>query len=272
MNPSTQLSLWQACAGYLKSQAGKSQPLVLQELTRFTSYMGADRVISAIAPLDIEKYCESLEAIGDERGDRLNITKDFLKYLFKEGASEGNLAAHAKLRRVGRRGSSQRKLTKQPVGNQLTPEGYQRLNEELTVLKSQRPVIAEQIRKAASTKDFSENSPLDAAREIQGQAESRIRDLESLLRGATILDGANNQDHAILQRVSVGSKVILKHAMSGKEVAFMLVDSSETDPASGKISDASPVGRALLDRVVGDKVEVVTPRGTVQYVLSKIGA
>ncbi|MBI4340247.1 MAG: transcription elongation factor GreA [Chloroflexi bacterium] len=266
----TQVSIWQAYAGYLEANPGKTQPLAQQELQRFARRFNSDAPISSITPLDIEKYCESLDGVGDERAERLSITKEFLRYIHREGLTELNLAPHAKLRRLGRRGAASQRKGKQSASNQLTPEGYQRLQDELAFLKAQRFVIADEIRKAAATKDFTENSPLDAAREQQGQAESRIRDLEALLKGATILDGSADEQTNI-SRVGVGSRVILRHTRTGQEVSFLLVDSSEIDPSSGKISDASPIGRALLDRTVGDEVDVVTPRGTVQYLVAKIG-
>jgi transcription elongation factor GreA len=219
----------------------------------------------------VQDYCSTLEGMGGERAQRLTTTKKFLAYLHQEGLTGVNLASHAKLRRPGQRAAAtHRGQQTRSAGSQLTPEGYKRLQEELAALKAQRPALAEEIRKAAATKDVTENSPLDAAKEIQGQTEARIRELDALMKTATILDSAS-QVHGGLQRVGVGSRVVLKNALTGQEFTYMLVDSLETDPAAGKISDASPLGRALLDRMMGDKVEVPTPRGTVPYVVSRIG-
>lgn len=271
MTSLTQKPLSEACASFLQAHADKDPSFAQQELLRFARWCGRDRLVDSLTPLMVEDYCSTLEGMGGERDQRLQTTKKFLVYLHHEGLTSVNLASHAKLRRLGRRAAaSHRGQRVPPVGNQLTPEGYRRLQGELAALKAQRPFLAAEIRKAAATKDVTENSPLDAAKELQGQTEAHIRDLEALLKTATILDSAS-QVTGGLQRVVVGSQVVLKHALTGQEFTYMLVDSRETDPAAGKISDASPVGRALLDRMVGDKVEVPTPRGTVPYVVSRIG-
>ncbi len=274
MNSPTQLSLGGALLAYLQSQAGKGQPLVQDELSRFRRWVGADKVISAIAPLDIEKYCEEkLDGVGDDRSDRLKVTKDFLRYLHKEGLTGTDLAPHAKLRRQGRRSVAgpQGKHQRQPTVNHLTPEGYKGHQEELATLKEQLPQLIEAIRLARATKDFSENSPLDAAREQREQVQARIREVEAILKGAVILDGVS-QMQSNLQRVSVGSRFVLKDSATGAERSFMLVDSSETNPTLGKISDLSPIGKAVMNRTVGETVDVPAPKGTQRYTLAKIGA
>ncbi|MBI4197991.1 MAG: GreA/GreB family elongation factor [Chloroflexi bacterium] len=269
MSSLTQKPLSEACANFLQAHVDKAPSFAQQELLRFARWCGRDRPVDSLTPLMVQEYCSTLDGMGGEKDERLKTTKKFLAYLHQEGFTSVNLASHAKLRRPGRRGAASH-VRQQRAGNQLTPEGYQRLQEELVALKAQRPYLAEEIRKAAATKDVSENAPLDAAKEIQGQTEARVRELEALVKTATILDSAS-MVHSGLQRVGVGSQVVLKHALTGREFTYILVDSVETDPAAGKISDASPLGRALLDRMVGDKVEVSTPRGTVPYVVSRIG-
>jgi transcription elongation factor GreA len=118
-------------------------------------------------------------------------------------------------------------------------------------------------------KDFKENSPLDAAKERQGLVESRIRELESGLSTAEIItEGSKKTRHL---RVAVGTKVTLKDTSSGRQVNYTLVDIREADVSSGKISTASPVGQALLDRTVGEAVSINVPKGTLHYTIEKIG-
>ncbi|MBI4202119.1 MAG: transcription elongation factor GreA [Chloroflexi bacterium] len=272
MRPLAQTALSEACASFLQDHSEKDPSFAQQELLRFARWCGRDLPVDSLTPLMVENYCATLEGVGDDKAQRLTTTKKFLAYLHHEGLTGANLASHAKLRRLPRRNAAAngRPARLNPV-NQLTPEGYQHLQEELAALKAQRPLLAEEIRKAAATKDITENSPLDAARELQGQTEARIRELENLLKTATILDGTPQVYHSLM-RITVGSQVQLKDTLTGQEFSYMLVDSRETDPAAGKISDASPLGRAILDHGVGDRVDVPTPRGTRQYVVAKIGA
>jgi transcription elongation factor GreA len=151
---------------------------------------------------------------------------------------------------------------------QLSKEGFEKLQVEVTSLKGERGKVLEDIKRAMADKDFRENAPLDAAKERQGIIESRIRELEQSLASAQILSSnpARNQ-----QKVAVGTKVTLKNLESGKKILYTLVDMREADVSSGKISTQSPVGQALLEKSVGDKVEVSVPKGTVNYLVEKIG-
>jgi len=117
-------------------------------------------------------------------------------------------------------------------------------------------------------KDFRENAPLEAAKERQGFIESRIRELEGTLPSVQLL-AANAAEPQ--KRVKVGVTVTLKDTTTGREVVYTLVDVREADVASGKISTVSPVGQALLDRAVGDELSVHVPRGTLNYIVQKIG-
>ena len=266
----SQVLLGEAFSGYLEAQDDKDRQAVQQELARFIRWRGRDRTTNSLTPQDVEEYCGTLDDVGEESGLRLAITKKFLVYLHRQGWTNTNLAAHAKLRRAGRKASASQRRRQTVNSSQLTAEGHQRLQDELASLKSERVDMAEEIRLAAATKDFSENAPLDAAREHQGQVEARIRELEGILKGATILKetSAEKSAHA---RVGVGSRIVLRHALTGQEVSYLVVESSEADPAASKLSAASPVGKAVLARAVGDEIEVATPRGAVRYVVKKIG-
>ena len=269
MDETLRVQLQQAFSGYLEAGLGGSQEAVQQELSRFVRYCGRDSAVQSLTPMVVAGYCGTLEGLGDDRSLRVSFTKGFLAYLHNQGWTSTNLATHVKLRRTGRRGPAQPRK-KRPVGNQLTAEGHDRLQDELATLKSQRVTVAEEIRLAAATKDFSENAPLDAAREHQGQLEARIRELETLLKDATILDDSAGGKGA-KSRIGVGTHVVLRHVPTGRQVRYHLVESKEADPTEGKISAASPVGKAVLDRAVGDEVTVETPRGSVGYVIADIG-
>lgn len=241
-----------------------------QELSRFVRWCGSKRTAGSLTALEIEEYCGATEAGGALVSDRIGITKKFLTYLHRENYTDYNLGIYAKPRRTNRISKIRALQTKKmPVTSQLTSEGYQQLLQDLTDLKAGRSKISEDIRRAAATKDFKENAPLDAAREQQAQAESRIRELEITLKGAKLLQGTRNSKSS-KRTVSLGSHVVLKHAKTKQELSYMLVESREADPSAGKLSASSPVGHAIINHSRGDHVSVKTPGGTVEYILTKV--
>ncbi len=140
----------------------------------------------------------------------------------------------------------------------LTKEGYQRLQERLEYLiKVRRPQVAEQIREAKAMGDISENAGYDEAKNAQAFLEGEIAELEWKLKHAVIID-ENGTDG----RVQLGSKVTVVDEESGLEETYTIVGSAEADPFDGRISNESPVGKALMGHQEGDVVEVQTPAGT----------
>jgi transcription elongation factor GreA len=152
--------------------------------------------------------------------------------------------------------------------SQLTAEGHTSLNAELKSLKAERPHIAEELRRAMVDKDFRENAPLDAMREHQAHVEGRIRQLETILKHAEVVGGGT----APGAKTHLGSTVILRDLASGSAVRYTLVSPSEVSPSEGKISIVSPVGKALINRTVGDEVEVSVPVGRLHYRIEEIQA
>ena len=132
----------------------------------------------------------------------------------------------------------------------LTQDGLSELQKELKHLLDQRHTIADRIKQARQLGDLSENAEYQTAREEQDRLESRIGELEHVVHNSKLIKKpkANGQ-------VKLGSTVKLKSA-SGKSVEFQVVGTMEADPLSGKISDESPIGKVLLNRKVGDKVEI----------------
>ncbi|MBX6352144.1 MAG: transcription elongation factor GreA [Thermoflavifilum sp.] len=144
----------------------------------------------------------------------------------------------------------------------LTPEGLQKLEEELEHLKSvKRREVAERIKVAISYGDISENSEYEDAKNEQAFIEGRIMTLEKMLRNARIIQ----EDEVDTDVVSIGSTVRLRDIEFDEEVEYTIVGSAEADPASNKISNESPVGRALLGKRVGSIVDVQVPAGTIQF-------
>ncbi len=145
----------------------------------------------------------------------------------------------------------------------LTKEGYNRLKDELSRLTSEvRGEVLEKIAEARAHGDLSENAEYEAAREEQRQLEGRIGDLESKLSRATILDPKNIRT----DKVYILTTVKLKNLDADEEVIeYTLVSSEEADTDQGKISVRSPVGRSLLGKAVGEKVQINVPSGELHY-------
>lgn len=144
----------------------------------------------------------------------------------------------------------------------LTYEGLRKIEDELEYLKGQkRREVAERIKQALSFGDLSENSEYDEAKNEQAQVETRIVQLEKLLKNAKVID----EDEVTTDIVSVGSKVKMLDMEFNEEVEYLIVGSTETDPDNFKISNESPVGGAVIGRKVGDVVEVEVPIGIVKY-------
>ncbi len=139
----------------------------------------------------------------------------------------------------------------------LTQEGLEKLKNELAhLVNEERPALAERLRKAIQQGDLSENADYQIAKEQQGFLEGRIQEIEFLLKNAIIIDSSNGRKDI----VQIGSRVTIQEEGFPPET-FQLVGVKEADPSNGRISHASPFGKALLDRKVGEIVEIETPAG-----------
>lgn len=146
----------------------------------------------------------------------------------------------------------------------LTQEGLKKLQDELRVLKEERrKEVIERIQEAVAHGDLSENADYAQAKEEQAFIEGRILEIEDMIKNAQII--ARNGNHNI---VSIGSTVSVR--VGGKEVQYTIVGSNEANPAAGKISNESLVGRSLLGSKIGDKVAIQTPSGSTEYEIVSI--
>lgn len=148
----------------------------------------------------------------------------------------------------------------------LTREGYERLQQELVYLQRvRRSEVAEHIRVAKEEGDLSENAGYDAAKEEQAFVEGRIMTLEAILKNVQFIENNGHRD-----RVALGCTVTVQEDGYDPET-FRLVGSTEADPSKGRISNESPLGRALLGCSVSDVVEVNTPGGVTTFTILEIG-
>ena len=151
----------------------------------------------------------------------------------------------------------------------LTEEGYRKLKDEIEHLSTvKRREVAERIKTAREFGDISENSEYDDAKNEQAQLESRIQMLEQKLRNARVVD----TEHIGTDTVSIGAHVTLKNTKSKETVEYSIVGSAEADPRNRRLSNESPVGKALLGRKKGEKVTIPAPRGAIEYQIVKIEA
>lgn len=144
----------------------------------------------------------------------------------------------------------------------LTQDGLKKYEEELETLKSvKRREVAERIKVAIGYGDISENSEYEDAKNEQAFIEGRIITLEKMLRNARII----NNDEINIDSVSIGSKVIVEDLEYGDQTEYSIVGTAEADPFENKISNESPLGKAILGKERGTVVEVNVPAGNIQY-------
>jgi len=149
----------------------------------------------------------------------------------------------------------------------ITPEGFQALKLDLANLKKvERPQTIRAIEEARALGDLSENAEYHAAKERQGFIERRIRELEHKIAQADIID----PEHLPRSKAVFGSTVVLENLDTGDEVRYQLVGPDESDIGRGKISIASPIGRAILGKKPGEAVSVQAPGGIRNYEIVEI--
>lgn len=151
--------------------------------------------------------------------------------------------------------------------NILTYAGLKKLEDELENLKVvRRKEIADKIKEAREQGDLSENAEYDAAKEEQGHIEKRIEEIEKILKNAEVVD----EEEIDLDKINVGCKVKIHDVEFDEDLEFKLVGSTEADSLNNKISNESPLGKAMIGCKVGQKIEVETQTGISEYVILDI--
>ncbi len=148
----------------------------------------------------------------------------------------------------------------------ITEEGLKKLKEEMESLKKKREEISKRIEEAKSLGDLSENAEYLSAREAQSFNEGRILEIEDILKNAIMIKKSHTDQSDI---VRVGSRIEVSSDKNGRQV-FIIVGSQEANPKEGKISNESPLGKALLGNKKGAVVEFRTPSGVVKYKILSI--
>jgi transcription elongation factor GreA len=148
----------------------------------------------------------------------------------------------------------------------LTREGFERLQQELEYLRSEKRIeVADRLRNALEDGELIENAELEAAKNEQSFVEGRIKELEMLLSNAHLIDETTKSD-----RIQVGSRVkVQEEGLEPEE--YTIVGAAEADPRLGRISNESPLGKALLNQKAGDKVKVEAPGGEFEIEILSVG-
>ncbi len=257
------VSLLEAATRYVASLSENARASARAEVNRFVRWYGVNRTTGELRGHDVSLYGEELGAATAEAKRRADQVRTFLAFLKKEGMTPVNLASHLRLKKSAKAavaGPEQRRVV------EVTAEGHDALEEELEALTAQRPRVREDIRLAMLDKDFRENAPLDAAKEKQAHLEARIREIDEALSHAVIVGKGGGGG----SRVRVGSTVEVTNLSSGALLRYTIVGANEGIAAEGKISNASPIGRALLERSKGEEVSVSVPAGELKLRVEKI--
>ena len=245
-----------AAVAYLGSLSANKRAQNETGVQKFVRWCGRQRSILAISPLDVDAFSRTATPADG------TALRGFLSYAYKKRIIPRGLASHVKVKKES---SGPGRMTHHSDPIHVTREGLESLKSELEELRKERVTVTEQMRKAAADKDFRENAPLHAAREQKSHIEGRIQEIESTLARATVAEQK-------AQRSAVGlhDNVRLTDLETGTAVEYKLVDSREANPAKGRISTASPIGRALLGRQPGDEFEFAAPAGTFKYRVEKV--
>jgi transcription elongation factor GreA len=255
------VSLLEAATRYVASLDGKARAAAQAEVNRFVRWYGAHRLTAELRGHDVSLYGEEFGAATEEAKRRAEQVRTFLAFLKKQGMTPVSLAPHLRLKKNTRRAVAA--FEEREV--ELTAEGHGALSEELEALKAQRPHVRDEIRRAMLDKDFRENAPLDAAKDKQAHLEARIREIEAALKHAVIVEKTGGGS-----KVHIGSTVEVTNLTSGAAQRYTVVGENEGNAAAGKISVASPIGRALLARKPGEEVEVSVPAGLLRFRIERI--
>jgi len=242
-------TLAEAADAFLSNLPPEERVKTQAEILKFARWLGLSRQVKDIRPVDVSSYGEQITPSA------VKPLRSFLTYIWKNRFSTISLAPHLRARKISSKTVAIWQSTR--VQATLTAQGYAKLEKELADLKNQRSQVTEEIQKAAADKDFRENAPLAAARERKAHLEGRIKEIESTLDQAKIV--GKGQD---ISKAKFGDTVVLRDLSSGKEFRYTLVDPREANPAKGKLSVASPLGKAILDKEKGQTIEVAAPAGT----------
>jgi transcription elongation factor GreA len=242
---------------YLASLKTAARDVAQPEVLKFVRWAGPEKDLATMRAHEVSQYAENFPPTVADAAKRADSVRAFLKWAKDRGVTTENLGIHLRVRKATKSSSNAQTVEEQQI--YLTKEGHQALLDELETLKARRPLIQQDLARAMADKDFRENAPLDAARNEQAHLEARIKDIDGTLRRAVVLEHGADTVHDVAR---IGDTVTIRDLRTGQEKAYTLVNPDEMRAGQGKISIASPVGKAVYQRHVGEEVEVEAPSGT----------
>ena len=246
---------------YLDSQNTQSMgKLIRKEVIAYSDKVNNDRDKNSTSKNS------SPGGVNTNAVDRLQAVKGFLSYANKREWTDENLARHIRIRKP--RGRAGQVIQSGRESIDLTSQGHQALQVERERLLAETQTLLDDIHRARADGDVTENSPLDAAREEHARKEARIKEINATLERAVVIDAAANGADAKI--VKIGAQVEVEDFATKKRDTYTIVNSNEARPLERRISDDSPIGRALLNKQVKARVEVETPRGARRYTIISI--
>ena len=256
------LPLSDAISQYLQSISEADRRAAAQELSRFSRWYGGDRPLDRVTPGDLERYQEHIGSTGSDPA-RLMPLRQFFVVAQRRKLLAQPLAAHIRIRRKSGSRLVSDSAIAEPV--ELSQTGFEQLQAELDRLENvEQPTARDELQRAAADKDFRENAPYDAAKQHLADLQRRINDIRTTLSNYVIVDEQGTD------KTGLGCTVVVRDLEEDEELTYTLVGPGEIDPRNGKISIASPVGRALSDRRAGEVVQVETPAGVSRLRIDQI--
>lgn len=257
-------SLGEAATLYLGKLAVKDRDSSRAEVFKFARWYGWESPFSRLAGPAVASYAEQLNVTDIDYENKIGILRAFFAHAKKAGWSQTNLSTHLK----ARKGKAAPVASRQEVIETatLTQQRYDELAAELDKLNKRSQELVREIQRAAADKDFRENAPLQYAKEERGHVEGRIKELEQTLKSATIIQEKKEP----ARKSAIGDSVLVCELATGEECLYTIVDPREVNPARGKISRVSPLGKALLGRTDGETVEINVPAGRLRYQIKRI--
>ena len=237
-----------------------------QEVNKFVLWYGKERLISQITPVVIANYAGSVAASTGDATKKLEPVRSLLTYAKKEKLIKTSLAPHLRIKQTSSKTPIRTKPRQQIA---LTAEDYALLKSQLSTLEEERVHVAEEMRIAAADKDFRENAPLHAAREHRDHIEAQMKEIQTAITTGVVVEAEKPMATPTVT-VRLRTKVVLRDIASGKELTYTLVTKNEANPANGKISIISPIGKALLNQPQGAVVKVTAPAGELHYQIQRI--
>ena len=260
-------NLTDAAITYLGSLSASKRESLTPSIMNFVRWYGGSHQIENLSPPKLGEYALG-QPTGEDGTERIRAIREFLGFAAKKGWTGLNFGIHLKAKKTPARFKISA-AAKLPEIERLvlTPEKQNDMQRELSRLKEGRFRVIEDIKRAAADKDLKENAPYHAAREEKAKIDGKIKELETLLKNAVI---SEQKECPVGTAAELGRKISLRDLKTGTRMVYTLVTTREVNPKTGRISPASPIGKAVLGRSAGEIIEVVAPACINRYTIECI--